>query len=123
MSERPQNKHLKPYVKGQSGNPGGKPKGTLTKADVEKLFQKFAGKTKDELQLMVQDPKSTMLEIMVASVMVKAAKDGDAARLQFLLDRAVGKVKEQMEVENTILQPQIIVTLPDNKRSAIDSGN
>jgi hypothetical protein len=98
MSIRPQNRHLKPFKKGQSGNPRGKPKQLLTKADVETLFQKFAKKTKFELQEVIDDPKATMIEIMVASVMVRTVKDGDASRLQFLLDRAVGKVKDEIDL-------------------------
>jgi hypothetical protein len=45
----------------------------------------------------MKSPKSTMIEIMIASVMSKAAKDGDYARLDFLLTRSVGKVKEEIE--------------------------
>lgn len=88
---RPQNKNLKPYTKGQSGNPSGKPKQLLTKDKVKGILGKFADMTRDELQNIVQDPKSTMLEIMVASIMVKAAKDGDFSRLNFILDRSIGR--------------------------------
>ena len=100
MSERPQNKHLKPFKPGQSGNPSGKPKQLLTKDKVSSILGKFATMTREQLQAVVTDSKSTMIEIMIASVMVKAAKDGDYARLDFLLTRSVGKVKE--EIEQTI---------------------
>jgi hypothetical protein len=100
VSIRPQNKHLKPFQKGQSGNPSGRPKALLTRTDVERVFQLFSGKNREQLQEVINDQKATMLEIMIASVMVKAAKDGDAARLQFLLDRAVGKVPFVSETED-----------------------
>ena len=98
VSERPQNKHLKPFPKGVSGNPSGKPKGLLRREDVEAMMGRFAVMTREQLQLVVQNQKSTMLEIMIASVMAKAAKDGDYARLQFLLDRSIGRVKDISEV-------------------------
>lgn len=92
MSERPQNKHLKPFKPGQSGNPSGKPKNLLTKDKVKAIVGKFANMTREELQSVVADPKSTMIEITVASIMVKAAKDGDYTRLDFILNRSIGRV-------------------------------
>jgi hypothetical protein len=93
------NPDLKPrWTKGQSGNPSGRPKGQLRRDQVEAVMGRFSAMTRAELQKIVQNEKSTMLEIMVASVMAKAAKDGDATRLQFLLDRTIGRVKEQVEI-------------------------
>lgn len=106
--------NLIPYKKGQSGNPSGKPKGILTKDQVHAVLGRFSSLNREELQAVVNNPKSTMLEIMVASVMVKAAQHGDHARLEFLWSRSIGKVKE--EIEHTGNQPQIIVTVPDNNR-------
>ena len=88
------------FKPGQSGNPSGKPKQLLTKDKVSSILGKFATMTQEQLQAVVTDKKSTMIEIMIASVMVKAAKDGDYARLDFLLTRSVGKVKD--EIEQTI---------------------
>lgn len=74
------------------GNPGGgRPKGLLRRDDIQALMGRFWKLTREELHVVVQNPKSTMGEIMVASVMARAAKDGDANRLAFLLDRTVGK--------------------------------
>jgi len=115
MSVRPQNKYLKPFKPGQSGNPSGKPKQLLTKDKVSSIFQKFSCKNRIELQAVIDDQKSTMIEIMVASVMVKAAKEGDYARVQFLLDRAVGKVPNENINENlnaNIDKDQLIDRVP-----------
>lgn len=87
-----------PWKPGESGNAAGKPKGILTRDKVEALMGRFAQMSRAELQDVVQNPKSTMIEIMVAAVMARAAKDGDYARLQFLLDRSIGKVKDVSEV-------------------------
>lgn len=84
--------NLKPaWKKGQSGNPSGKPKQLLTKDKVNAIIGKFSLLNREELQSLVQSPKTPMIEIMVASIMVRAAKDGDYARLSFLLDRSIGK--------------------------------
>lgn len=81
------------------GNPGGgRPKGLLTQSEISALIGKFWRMNREELQSIVSNPKSTMGEIMVASVMARAAKDGDYSRLEGLLTRGVGKVKEVSEV-------------------------
>lgn len=68
----------------------------------------------------MKDPKSQMLTIMVASIMIKTVETGDAFRLQFLLDRAVGKVinivesederqqREQLEALNNLSDKELI---------------
>jgi len=107
MAGRPPD-HVK-WKPGQSGNPSGRPKGIIRSDEVQALLGRLWKLTREELQKIVQDPKSTMGEIMVASVMARAAKDGDASRLQFLLDRAVGKVRESLEV--SMVKPYIAATL------------
>ena len=92
----------RPWVKGQSGNPAGKPKQLLTVDNVSALFGRFATMTREKLQAVAQNPDSTMIEIMVASIMAKAAKDGDYSRMAFLLDRTIGKVKDVAEVHQRI---------------------
>lgn len=96
----PQN--LKPMKKGEpSRNPSGKPKQLLTKDKVAAIVGKFCHMTRSQLQDIITAPGSSMIEIMIASIMVQAAKNGDYTRLNFLFDRStVGKVKE--EIEHTI---------------------
>ena len=103
----PQN--LKPFKPGQSGNPSGKPKGLLTTTEVSGLLSKFCRLSRDELTAVIQNNKSSMIEITVASILAKAAKDGDYSRLEFLLARSIGKVKEQLEVSTP--KPYVIERL------------
>ncbi len=117
VTERPQNKNLKPFVKGQSGNIAGKPRHLLTTAKISSIVGKFCEMTREQLQKIVQNPKSTMLEITVAGILARAAKDGDYSRLEFLFARSVGKVKESLEVSTA--RPYI-VHRPDG--SALELG-
>jgi len=90
-----------PWKPGQSGNPGGRKalppelRGihALTQLEVCALVSKYARMSRDELQAAVGSPSTPMLEIAIASIFAQAAKHGDFARLAFLLDRAIGKVK------------------------------
>ncbi len=109
--------NLKPWQPGQSGNPSGKKKGLLTAQKVTDLVSRLSSLNRMELQAVVADPKSTMLEITFASVLVNAAKSGDYSRLEFLMARSIGKVKDQLEVST--IKPYIIHK-PDG--SALELG-
>jgi hypothetical protein len=97
------------FKPGQSGNPGGKPKGILTNDKIQGVIGRFADMTRDELQAVIQNQKSSMLEITVASILAQAAKGGDYTRLEFLLSRTIGKVKDQLEVST--VKPYIVERL------------
>jgi hypothetical protein len=93
--------------KGQVLNPTGRPKGILTTDQVKALFGKMSALTKDELLEIIKSPKSSILEITTASIFAKAAKDGDYSRLNFLLDRSIGRVVEE---KNVTLRPVTYTT-------------
>jgi len=79
----PQN--LKPFKKGQSGNPKGRPK-KLPQLDV--LMAEVLGEeNKDGL---------TAAEAILKALRAKAAK-GDVRAAEVLLDRAYGKAKQSIE--------------------------
>lgn len=111
------------FKPGVSGNPKGHPstkKGerkVLTRPRVEEEISKLADMPKDELMEVASNPKTPMLTIMIASVMVHAAKEGDSQRLNFLLDRSIGRVVEKLEL--TKAEPFVVHRLDG---SALEIG-
>lgn len=95
----PQNLVAHRFKPGESGNPGGRPKAVFTKAEAEVLFQKYAKATKAELRKIVEDEDAKLVEIACATAWLKAAATGNLPDLNALLDRAVGKVKDEAVVE------------------------
>ncbi len=91
-----------PFPKGVSGNPSGKPKGIITRGHIEATMGRFCNMTRAELQEVVADKKSTMLEIMVASIMAKSAQQGDHQRFEALMQRMVGKVQDKIEMSTAV---------------------
>jgi len=97
MSKHP---NLKPWKPGQSGNPSGNAPipaplrgiASLSQHEVTKVVSKYARMTRAELQAAAQSQDTPMLEVAIASIFAQSAKNGDYARLAFLLDRAIGKV-------------------------------
>ncbi len=84
------------YKKGKSGNPGGRPKAVLRVEDVRELMQQFCLMSQMQLCEIIAKPESTMIECMIASIMAKAVAHGDHTRLEFLMARTWGKVKEEV---------------------------
>jgi hypothetical protein len=111
--QNPPPEHTK-WKKGQSGNPGGRPKlpaelkmiKELTGEEVKRLFAKYARMNKEEISSAVTDKTTPMFELVIAAGLVKAVKDGDYQKLNFILDRTIGKVVEKTEVE--LPEPVII---------------
>jgi hypothetical protein len=99
----------KAWKKGQSGNPKGRPKirqdlknvKVMTNTEVSALLWRLMSKTTEELRLMVEDPETPAMELMVARIIDKGLLEGDPQRLNFLLDRTIGKVIDKREVEVT----------------------
>ncbi len=90
--------NLKPWVQGQSGNPGGRPKDLLSRIKVRNVLSRFANLSRVELLDIFKDETTPMLESMIASIMLKALKTGDQSKVEFLFQRAYGKVKDEVDI-------------------------
>lgn len=103
----------RPFKKGNPGGPG-RPKkpddvrkaSKLTRTELEKKLNYFLLMDATELETLLKDKKTPMLDVMVGRIVLMAAKHGDQTRLNFLLDRLVGKVKDNVEV--SVVKPTIV---------------
>jgi hypothetical protein len=108
---------LKPFKPGQSGNPNGRPKDPpdikeakkLTTHEMIRILNKFNHWTIAQLKEFCLNENNTVLEMMVARIMIKGIKDGTPTNLTFLFDRLIGKVKDQVEVSYP--KPTVIKTV------------
>lgn len=91
------------FKPGQSGNPGGRPKmpadireaRRVTQIELERIINKYTSYTRQEMKDAIADPNTSMFEIMIASIIGQAAQKGDQTRLEFLLNRMIGKVPDK----------------------------
>lgn len=111
-------KNLRPFPKGISGNPGGRPSSTslpehlreirsLTNLEVIKIISKYARLDYQTLKDFLDLKQGTALELHLASIFIKGIEYGDYGRLSFLLDRAIGKVKDIPEDETDPLYDEL----------------
>lgn len=123
-----------PWKKGESGNPKGRKKDLpevktlrhLTAAQMAEIGNMivcgdFDGLKRIGESIKIGSPdhnRYTALQIMVASCAAKIIQKGDMYMLDVLLNRLIGKVKDQV-VHSGIpaaAAPQVIITLPSNGR-------
>ena len=71
----------------------------LTRTQVKTLINRFAQFDIDQLEDVLKDKKRTVLEHMVGRIFLLGIKEGDYRRMDAMLDRMVGKVKEEVEVK------------------------
>lgn len=113
-------KQLTPWPKGVCGNPGGRPSlppelkaiKSLSQIECCKLVSKYARMSKLEVEECLLNPSIPAIELAIASIFIQAIKKGDFFRLGFLLDRAIGKVPEQMPSEDDDEQLNALRSLP-----------
>lgn len=89
-------KNLKSYKKGQSGNPNGRPRKLPA---LDKLMADVLGEEKDGI---------TAGEAILKALRAKATK-GDVRAAEVLLDRAYGKPKQTTDTNITSTEPLVII--------------
>lgn len=116
------------WKKGQSGNPAGrmpdspelKKLKALTKSELTEVGNLIVKGDYVALKKMAKDDRATVLQRMLASVAQSVIYDGDMHKLDILLNRLVGKVKEEVNLTSNL--PQVIVNLPSNGREVKDAN-
>jgi hypothetical protein len=100
----------RPFPKGVSGNPGGKPATpkdikearSMGRIEFERLLNKFIHMDRATLSEYVKRPDATAMELLIASIVSKAITGGDHLRANFVLDRLIGKVADNLNSDSTI---------------------
>ena len=103
----------KPFEKGQSGNPNGRPRKYVTllvdqgykRSEINDTIQAMMAMTMDELKTVYENPKATILEKTIAGAMRKSLEKGTLYSLETLLSRVYGLPKQEVESIVHIEQP------------------
>lgn len=115
------------FKKGVVNNPNGarahdpelKKLKALSKAEFVEIGNLVIKSSMNELKTISDNLDNPVLQIMISRVCLKIASKGDMTALNVLLDRLIGKVREDVKFTGDVSLPaQIIVTLPSNGREA-----
>jgi len=86
--------NLKPWGKGHSGNPAGKPKGTRNRSTI----------IREWLEAKATDGESGQVSDQLVRSLIKKAVTGDVAAFRELMDGAYGKVTDKVETTHNYTQ-------------------
>lgn len=73
----------------------------MSHAYITAIINKYSYMNRGDIKRAMEDAETSMIECTIASILVKAMQTGDYMKLNFLLDRAIGKVSEQLEVKSS----------------------
>lgn len=91
--------NLKPFEKGESGNPNGRPKGAKNRSTIAKYWLEVNQKLKNPL---TGDTELMSQEDLMTLALIKKARDGDVSAYKALMDSGYGAPLQQ--IEQTILE-------------------
>ena len=90
--------NLKPFEKGQSGNPTGRPKGSKNRSTIiREMLDMMVQVKDDEGNDVWQSNEYRMVQAMVN----KAIEKGDVAAFNALYDNLYGKLKDTVDMHTT----------------------
>lgn len=116
---------------GQSGNPAGRAKlpawmresRSMNKEKFHGLLNEYIHRPATELVEIMKDPTTPTLELMVIKVVMEAIKHGDEKKLGFLLDRLIGKVREEVHVSGQMSVLDLAKKYADQENDDEDKGD
>lgn len=108
MPRLPPPKHSQ-FKPGKSGNPEGARKHNpiakalknLTIQSYREVIEAVCTGNVAFLQDMVNDPKTSALQVGVAAAVIKAIKVGDYATIERIAERIVGKIPDELNLNST----------------------
>lgn len=93
------------WKKGVSGNPQGRarvnpellPFAELTNEEIRRIIGKYSKMSKRELDDVIAEPTTKVLDLAICTAFSRSIDEGDTQRLEFLFNRSVGKVRDQID--------------------------
>jgi hypothetical protein len=104
---------IKPY-QFQKGNPGGPGRSSnwLKPGELKTVVGKFMKMDRTELTTKLKSPQTTMLELIVGQIIFAAAKSGDANKFEMLLNRTIGRIRDELVYDDEG-KPMALIHRPD----------
>ena len=117
---------LTPWQKGQSGNPNGRPKklfcelvknGGYSRSQIIDVYRQISSLNEEGLHTILDNEEAPMLEKLLAKAMLKDLAKGNLFATKEIMDRAIGKATEKIEV-SAVVHTEHFITLPNGDKIA-----
>ena len=109
---------LKPFEKGESGNPNGRPKGAKNRSTIARYWLEINQKLKNPLT--GQDETMSQEDLMTLAL-IKKAREGDVNAYKALMDSGYGAPVQQIEQNTTQIDLTGLTT--DDLMKIVDSDD
>jgi len=94
VNKNPNIENLKPFKKGESGNPNGRPKGKRSRSTIVKEWLEVSQKVKNPISGITEELEQQ--DIMTLAL-IKKAREGDVQAYRELMDSSYGKIESKIE--------------------------
>jgi len=85
------------------------------------LMADFWDMTEDDIKAIIKDPKTTLGRKAMANIFLKVSKGSDIQSSAFILDRMVGKVRDELNLTDD--RDQDLEEISKDKLVALVSGD
>lgn len=114
------------FKPGQSGNPKGRlPLNPIQKAlreltikSYREVIEQVCTGNIDNLRAMIENPKTSALQVGVAKAFVKAINDGDYGVIERIAERIVGKIPDELNVNSKNMNANLNASIDPVKLKA-----
>lgn len=93
----------------------------LTVKSTLEMIQKFSAMTIPEIEAYIKTPEITVMEAAFCRTMIDVINTGDHSKLDFILNRSIGRVKEK--VEHHLPKPSVVKLIGENAAVVIGIHN
>lgn len=107
---------LKPFEKGESGNPNGRPKGAKNRSTIARYWLEVNQNLKNPL---TGESETMSQEDLMTLALIKKAREGDVNAYKALMDSGYGAPIQQ--VEQTIIEQPLFPDVQENERNEQDT--
>ena len=94
VAKNPKTSNLKPFKKGQSGNPKGRPKGSRNRSTVAREWLELVQSMQNPITGLEEELEQQ--DIMTLAL-IKKANEGDVSAYKELMDSAYGKAMQSFD--------------------------
>lgn len=92
----------------------------LSQTDIMNLLGDFWDMTEEDIRAIIKDPKTTLGRKAMANIFLKVSKGADIQSSSFILDRMVGKVRDEINLTDD--RDLDLEEIPRDKLVALVSG-